>query len=232
MTGNRGRGSRFQIWVAVPVSGLVAGAGLAALTVQGLDRARDDRGADVPSAVDATDDDAEDLVADGLRVRAAVEERPTLLRPAAAVSPVTPVQPTSLMVAAVLSSPVWSSRDYEYVAAPAPVAPPAPVVVATPPAPPAPPPSQPPPSQPPTQPPTQPPVTPPVEPEEPAPEEPPVEPPPSEEPGYGTEEPPVEEPTDPPVDPPTDPVDGTATEQTTDTGSEPTPTGASLETVG
>ena len=72
MTGNRGRGSRFQIWVAVPVSGLVAGAGLAALTFQGLDRARDDRGADVPSAVDATDDDGdeEDPVAAALRVRA------------------------------------------------------------------------------------------------------------------------------------------------------------------
>ena len=227
MTGNRGRGSRFQIWVAVPVSGLVAGAGLAALTVQGLDRARDDWGAHVPSPVDATDDDgeAEDPVADTLRVRADVRVRPTLLRPAAAVSPANPVQPTSLMVAAVMSSPEWSSRDYEYVAPPVAVASPAPVVVATLPAPP---PAQPLPSQPPTQLP----VTPPVESEVPAPEEPPVEPPTGEEPAYGPEEPPVEEPIDPPVVPPTDPVDGTATEETTDTGSETTPTGASVETVG
>jgi hypothetical protein len=206
MTGNRGRGSRFQIWVAVPVSGLVAGAGLAALTFQGLDRARDDRTSHVPSAVDATDDDdAEDPVAAALRVRADDAERPTLLQPAAAVSPALPVQLTSLMVAAVLSSPVWSSRDAEYVG-PVQVPPPAPVVVVV--------------------------ASPPVEPEEPGPEEPPTEPPPGEEPGYGTEEPPVEEPTDPPVDPPTDPVDETATEQTTATGSEPAPPGPLVETVG
>ena len=112
MTGNRGRGSRFQIWVAV----------------------------------DATDDDGgdEDPVAGALRLRANDAERPTLLRPAAAVSQAAPDQPTSLMVAAVMSSPVWSSRDYEYVAAPVPTPPPAPVVVATPPMPAAPPPSQPP----------------------------------------------------------------------------------------
>ena len=177
-----------------------------------------------------TDDgDEEDPVAAALRVRANDVERPTLLQPAAAISPAVPVQPTSLMVATVLSSPVWSGGDLEYVAGPVAAPPPAPVVVATPQGPTAPPPLPPVITPPPV-------VTPPVEPEEPAPEEPPVEPPPGEEPGYGTEEPPVEEPIDPPVDPPSEPVEGTTTEQTTEettaTGSEPAPPGPLVETVG
>jgi hypothetical protein len=62
MTGNRGRPSHFQLWVAVPVSGLVAGAGLAALTAQGLDQARADRTADVATASEESDPPEEESV--------------------------------------------------------------------------------------------------------------------------------------------------------------------------
>jgi hypothetical protein len=238
MTGNRGRGSRLQLWVAVPVSGLVAGAGLAALTAQGLDQARGDRSADVPTAAEESDDaEGEDPVAAALRVRATDGERPTLLQPRAAASPALPVQPTSLMVATVLASPVWSGAvEDEYVAGPA-VPPPPVVVVASPPAPPpAAPPAPPAPPPPPVVPPPvvqPPPVTPPVEPVDPEPEPPGGETPPAEEPGYGTETPPAEEPVDPPpADPTTEPVVETGTEETTVVVSEPPPPGPLVETVG
>ncbi len=109
--------------MAVPITGLVAGAGLAALTAQGLDNARSNGAADPPSAVDAVDHQSEavDPVADARRVRADDGGRHTLLQPQALVSPLAYRPPVLPMVESVLSSPVWSgSSGVGFVAAPAP----------------------------------------------------------------------------------------------------------------
>lgn len=225
MTGNRGMGSRFQVWIAVPVTGLVAGTGLAVLAAQGLDRARSDRTPDVPSAADVPDDgpDDEDPAA-ALRVRPPGPGPATLLRPQSAVSPVEPARPAALIVSTVLSSPVWSGVQVEYPPDPVPAPAPAPVVVATPPPSPSPPLPADQPSAPTVE-------QPPVVVEEPTLEEPVEQTPPSEEPEYGSEEPPVEEAVDPQPDPVTEPVVETNTEQTT-TGAEPTSSAPLVETAG
>jgi hypothetical protein len=111
MTRKRARGSRFQIWVAVPVTGVLTGTGLCVLVAHGLGEARHqapDRAVEAGSprsdGGDHTERDDARAILDALRVRPA--PRPTLLRPAAAETPLAESRP--LMVVTVLSSPVLS----------------------------------------------------------------------------------------------------------------------------
>ena len=139
MTGNRGRGSRFQLWIAVPVSGLLArwGSGRAhrarsrpgpyrpphrgSALCRGRPRRRRGRGPGGRGAAGACERDGATDAAPAARLR--LTGRPGPSRPRSWSPPLS-------------RSPVWSgASDVEYVAPP----PPAPPAVLPPPATPAPP---------------------------------------------------------------------------------------------
>ena len=107
MTGNRGRGSRFQLWIGMPVSGLLHGGAVAALTAHGLDQARTDtRTTDLPSAAD--DHDSTRTRTRWPRRCGCVPARRSDRRCSSRAPPShrpSQSQPTSLMVATVLSEP-------------------------------------------------------------------------------------------------------------------------------
>lgn len=126
MTLNRGRGSRYQVWFVAPVTGLVAGAGLAVLAAHGLDRARSGADAEPQVAAPSSRASAADVPADDLRVGPATQSPVTLLRPLASVTVVEPAGPISFMAATVLSSPVWSATTTVAVVVPVPPPPPPP----------------------------------------------------------------------------------------------------------